>query len=237
MPSIWNNEVKIIQGKPYLVAGNWAEYNKDAVINPSYLSPYSYRIFAQINPGHDWAGLVNSSYNVFESCTSGKLDKRTSVNLMPDWCGVDSKGKITTSADPTLNDTNYSFDAFRSTWRIALDYVWYQDPRAFKYLNENSFLRTTWNQEGKLTASYTHDGKVWDNYESVAAYGADLGNFLITDKNVANSIYQSKILSKFYEDADRSYWDDPNNYYDQNWAWFGTALYSDNLPNLWEAKR
>jgi len=33
---------------------------------------------------------------------------------------------------------------------------------------------------------------------------------------------------------DEGYWGDKNNYYDQNWAWFATALYTNNLPNLFQ---
>lgn len=29
------------------------------------------------------------------------------------------------------------------------------------------------------------------------------------------------------------YWGDKNNYYDQNWVWFSTAFYLDELPALW----
>ena len=50
---------------------------------------------------------------------------------------------------------------------------------------------------------------------------------------VALDIYSDKILNKLYEDGEQSYWEDPKSYYTQNWAWFATALHSDNLPNLW----
>ena len=66
-------------------------------------------------------------------------------------------------------------------------------------------------------------------------YATSLANFSITSPSVADNIYKNKVLNKFYENFDLNYgyWEDPKNYYIQNWAWFGTALYADKLPNLW----
>jgi len=91
-----------------------------------------------------------------------------------------------------------------------------------------------WSNKQKLLVGYTHDGKPWDQYESVVSYGANIGNFIVTDPVIAQKIYQEKIFTKFYEDEQQSYWEDPISYYTQNWAWFGTALFTKNLPNLWE---
>ncbi len=231
--NIWSNEVKVINGKPYLLVGNWAKEKAISPINPSYLSPYSYRIFQQVDPINDWNSLVDASYEIVTDCSKSTLDQKSSANLLPDYCAVDNNGKIIESTEKGLNSTNYSYDAFRGTWRIALDYQWNKDSRAKLYLDGSSFLRKEWSNKGKIFAAYTHTGKPWEQYESVAAYGSDLGNFIVTDSKDTDYIYNSKVLSKFYDDTGRSYWDDPKNYYDQNWAWFGTALYSNNLPNLW----
>jgi len=231
--AIWDNEVKLQNGKPYLVAGNWAKNRNNVIIDPSYLAPYEYRVFAQIDPKHQWMKLVDSSYEVFNGCSSSVLDKEMSVNLVPDWCAITATGKFTTSTEPNLTSTSYSFDAFRSTWRIALDYEWNKELRAKKFLENSTFIRNQWKQKGKILVGYTHDGKPWENYESAVAYGANIGNFVVTDPETANVIYQKELLNKFYENSKSAYWEDPNNYYTQNWAWFGTALYSNNLPNFW----
>jgi hypothetical protein len=44
-------------------------------------------------------------------------------------------------------------------------------------------------------------------------------------------------LPKFYVNENNSYWEDPKNYYVQNWAWFGTALYFNKLENLWNERK
>jgi endo-1,4-beta-D-glucanase Y len=69
--SIWANEVVTINGKPYIVANN---IEKDApqtmVVNPSYLSPYAYRIFAKLDPEHPWMDVVDTSYEVLDQSLS-----------------------------------------------------------------------------------------------------------------------------------------------------------------------
>ena len=232
--AIWENEVKTVNGKPYLVAGDWAQNKSYAVINPSYLAPSSYRIFAEIDKTHNWNALVNSSYEVLTACTNNSLDKDTSAGLAPNWCAVNASGQVIQNPETGLQSTEYSYDAYRTPWRIALDYQWNKEPRAKKYLTDSDFLREEWKEKKQLVVGYTHDGEPWEKYESASAYGANLGNFIITDKKVADEIYKTKMLNKLYEDKEGSYWEDPKNYYTQNWAWFGTALYNNDLPNLWK---
>jgi endoglucanase len=130
-------------------------------------------------------------------------------------------------------DHQYAYNAIRTPWRLALSYKWFGDERAKEYLNNFSVLSEDYSERGKLATAYQHNGEPWEDYESVAAYSGNLGYFIIHQPEQAKSIYEGKILEKFYENANESYWDDPKNYYTQNLAWFATALYADMLPNLW----
>lgn len=234
---IWDQEVKVVRNKPYLVAGDWAKAKSSAIINPSYLSPSSYRIFAEIDKKHNWLGLVNTSYEVLNACSKSTLGEDGSVGLAPNWCAVSSNGAITKSTEKGMESTEYSHDAYRTPWRIALDYQWFKEPRAKAYLSSSDFLQKEWDTRQKLSVAYTHDGKPWEDYESAGAYGANLAYFVVNNKAEAKEIYEQKILPKLYEDQEMSYWEDPKSYYTQNWAWFGTALYNDDLPNLWKAEK
>lgn len=231
--AIWANDIKTIGNKPYVVAGNWAKDKDVAIINPSYLSPASYRVFAEIDKKHPWNQVVDSSYVALTACSESKLDKDKSVGLPPDWCAINASGKVVPSPEEGLGSTAYSYDAFRTSWRIALDYQWFDDERAKKYLENQDFLQKEWNKQNKLVVGYTHDGKPWENYESAGAYAANLASLSVTDPKAAKTIYQEKVLKKLYEDAKESYWEDPKSYYTQNWAWFGSALYTNQLINLW----
>lgn len=51
MQAIWEHEVTEINGRPYITAGNWATDATVVALNPSYFSPYAYRIFQEVDPG------------------------------------------------------------------------------------------------------------------------------------------------------------------------------------------
>jgi endo-1,4-beta-D-glucanase Y len=238
LDAIWESEVKELDGKYYLVPGPWAKDKDEVIINPSYLSPYAYRIFAQVDKQHPWENLVDSSYEVLEGCTNATYGGNSSnTGLPPNWCALNSDGDFIQNKEAGLSSTEYSYDAVRTMWRIALDYKWYKDVRAKDYLSKSGeFFENEIKTKDKIFTGYTHDGKVFENYESVLGNSFVLANFVVTNETEAPKYYKEKLLGKFYEDFDtkRSYWEDPNNYYTQNWAWFNTALYADMLPNLLE---
>lgn len=232
--AIWSYEIKELNGDYYLVPGPWAKNKEGVISNPSYLSPYIYRIFADVDKQHDWMSVVDTSYQVLEACSSSHLDKESTAFLAPEWCQITENGEAVPSQESGLTATEYSYNAFRTPWRLALDYQWNNEPRALAYLQRMEFMQDEWADNKKISAAYTHDGQVWENYESVASYATNLGLFFVIDPTEAEQLYEQKIKSKFYEDDTQSYWDDPKNYYTQNWAWFGTALYANRLPNLWQ---
>jgi endo-1,4-beta-D-glucanase Y len=231
---IWQYEIVVIRGKPYLAAGNWNSGENYAVINPSYFAPYAYRIFAEVDPAHDWYAVIDTSYDILGRSGRALLDKKSSLGLPPNWLAVKADGKIISASNYGDFSSDYSYDAIRIPWRIALDYEWNQEPRAKSYLETLGFLDQHWKTDKKIFASYSHDGKYFENYEATEAYGGNMGYFVIVDPAASKDIYEQKLLGKYYEDGSNCYWDDPKNYYKQNWAWFGTALYANKLPNLWK---
>jgi endoglucanase len=72
---LWENSTIIgSKGKRYLLPGPKAAFvpNSSTLhLNPSYLAPYAFRIFAQVDKERDWLSLVESSYEILEN--SSKL--------------------------------------------------------------------------------------------------------------------------------------------------------------------
>ncbi|MBN9389952.1 MAG: hypothetical protein J0I20_18140 [Chloroflexi bacterium] len=237
--SLWEKSVVTVNNKPYLTAGDWAVSQDRPALNPSYLAPYAYRIFAAFDRGHDWNALVDTSYEVIQGCSTATLDGQGGKNLPPNFCGINKKdGSFTTAQDyPSLN-INYGYDAFRTNWRLALDYKWFGDKRDLELLKANSLPRDIFKQTGKLGAEYDHSGKLTNGEEDLAIYSGTLGNFIVTDPQLADTLVNSKLLPAYKNITDNDFarafvgWGDTRNYYNQNWVWFGLALYSDNLPNL-----
>lgn len=234
---IWKYETVEVKGKRYIVAGDWASDTKNTefTINPSYLSPYAYRIFAEVDREHDWMSVVDTSYEVLDKCSSSELGISNATYLPPDWCNITMNGAIVVAENMSKNSANYSYDALRIPWRIGLDYVWNKEERAKEYLKKITLFSDEWNENKKIHSSYTHAGKAIDDTEALSQYAGQLAYFTIVDKEVAEDIYDSKILPNLRNNVGKHYWGDLNNYYDQNWVWFSTALYKNRLPNLWTA--
>src|SRR4051812_14581351 len=88
---IWDKEIVYINNKPYLAANNLEKNAPNTmVMNPSYLAPYAYRIFATLDE-HPWMDVVDTSYDVLDKSITSPLDKSTSANITPDWVFIDKK--------------------------------------------------------------------------------------------------------------------------------------------------
>jgi endoglucanase len=228
--AIWEHEVVTIKGRPYLVANN---VEKDApqtmVINPSYYAPYAYKIFGQIDD-HNWNGVVETSYEVLDRSLASTFDKPTSAYIPPDWVFIDkSTGAILPPTGNSLTSTT-SFDALRVPWRLYLDWLWFADERAKLTLQKMTFFSTEWEDKGLLYTSYAHNGAPAMNNQSAAFYGGTLGYFMMADPENAKEIYENKLQVLFNPDSNT--WKIQLGYYDDNWAWFGIAMYNNMLPNL-----
>lgn len=228
LPDIWNKETALISGKRYITAGNWAANQNEVVINPSYFAPYAWRIFAAIDRKHNWAGMISPAYEVLSSSGEAPLDKSKGVGLPPDWLVVASpSGTLKSPSIPNLS-TNYSFDAMRVPWRIALDYIWNKEPRAKTYLdNSFRFITDIYAHDNKLAGSYSHDGAIIVPGENPIMYSTALAFLLTTSPQLAQKMYQDKILS-LYSNANNTF-NNNLSYYELNWLWFGAALYNKAL--------
>ncbi|MBC7459281.1 hypothetical protein H7200_01035 [Candidatus Saccharibacteria bacterium] len=229
--SMWENEVVTVAGKPYLASNNLEKQSSSPIVmNPSYLSPYAYREFARVDKSHDWNAVVDSSYDLISKSMDQKLDKSSSVGLVPDWVLLDrTTGALTA---PTVGGltTNYGYDGMRMPWRIALDYKWNNEPRAKATLQKMSFLGDQWKENGKLVSIYGHDGSIISQDEVAESYGTALAYFDVVEPDVATEVYDQKIKTLY--DQNTNGWAQPITYYASNWVWFGIALHEDQLPNL-----
>jgi len=230
---IWEKEVITIDGRPYLLANNLDKdsLHPTALVNPSYFAPYAYRIFAQVDPEHDWLSLVDTSYEVLEKATHDPLDTGSAAGLPPDWIQINKTTADISAVQTEGLTTNYGYDALRTPWRIALDAEWFQEPRAYQALRGMSYLEDQWKRDGSLASSYTHAGEVVSRDDSHAMYGGAVGAFLIINPEEAKQLYRSTLESLY--DSSTFTWEKPLSYYDANWVWFGLALSNKKILNLY----
>ena len=231
LKDIWNVETDTVQNNRFVLAGNWAKQKDTVIINPSYFAPYAYRIFAQVDTEHDWNSLIDPAYDLLNKSGKDPLDTNKAVGLPPDWMALSrSSGTYVKPSDQNLR-TTYSYDAVRVPWRIALDYSWNKDERARLYLESSfEYLKNLYQQNGKLASTYAHDGTVVINTENPVMYSTFLGYLQIVDPSAAKKMYEEKILKLYSNELNTFNTDIP--YYEQNWLWFGTALYNGFIKNF-----
>lgn len=224
---IWNKETTQVKDSRYLIAGNWANENNTVIINPSYFAPYAWRIFNQVDPKHDWSSLIDPAYQLLNESGKNNLGSATSVGLPPDWLSMDKKNGEIKATNISGQTTDYSFDAIRIPWRVAVDYLINHEEQAKNYLNSLSFLNKQYEKKGKLNSSYRHDGTAVSENENPAMYATSLGYFLVVNPELAKKIYKDKILSLYSSDQNSFKKDIP--YYETNWLWFGAAYFNHDV--------
>jgi endoglucanase len=228
--NIWKLETDLIKNKRYVVAGNWAKDDNKIVINVSYFAPYAWKEFHDLDSENDWDSLIDPAYRLLAEAGNNNLDADKSVGLPPDWLEIDKKdGNIRKTSIGQLT-TNYGFDAIRTPWRIALDYEWNKEPKALDYLKTLNYLESKFKENGNLPIGYKHNGDPVNMVENPAMYATSLGYFKFINKDLGEKIYQEKIIQLYSNDTN-SFRDDLP-YYEENWLWFGSALYLNYLTNF-----
>ncbi|MGH2754139.1 MAG: glycosyl hydrolase family 8, partial [Actinomycetota bacterium] len=231
--AIWENEVIEVGGIPYVVAGDWVSSDR-LVLNPSYCSPHAYRVFAEVDPSHDWYGAIDSCYDVLFRASEDPLGARRSAGLPPNWVALDPATGALESLDDEFDGAgHYGYDAARTYWRIALDLRWGDDGRARSYLEQAGFLADEVERNGYVGAVYSHDGDALEPQPSTVSTAGALGALEEIDEAGADELYARAVLGKMDRSAGGSRWGDGTDLYEQEWGWFAVALHGDEIPNLW----
>jgi len=149
--SIWDKEID----KPsLLIRGGDTQMWDAGTRNPSYFSPVAFRLFAEVDPLHDWAGVLNANYAYMEFVNAN------GSGLFPDW--ADNAGVPKKPENGSANGTysKYYMESIRIPWRLAWDYGWYGDPRAKTILTRmaNFIIGTTGGDVTKIQDRYVYSG-------------------------------------------------------------------------------
>ena len=231
---LWEHSVVKINGRYYFLpmheesADKWSGY----LFNPSYISPAHYRIFAQVDPKHDWEQLASDSYITLNEI--GEFSDNE-IYLPSDWYYLDKKyGGLYTAKDYFARDVdNFSFDAFRTLWRVALDAQWFDAVEAKDYLARTSeFVGDYYEKNERLPMALGTNGVPVDERNSLSTDTGYAISMLYGDAEQANEFFEKYVHAKY--STDNACWNDGTSYYDENWAWLGTGVFYGNLPNMWE---
>jgi len=100
----------------------------DSCQNVSYASPAYYRAFAKKKPDQAafWNKLATDSY------TQLTRTRNASTGLVPNWSNMSGSP----GCGGYANADRYGYDAARTPWRVAVDYVWNGTPAAKEWLDK-----------------------------------------------------------------------------------------------------
>lgn len=227
LKDIWDLSTVTVGEQRYLLPGPALAFDKgDRIqLNPSYLAPYAFRLFATVDPSRDWLSLVPSSYQVLEESSN-----LSSLGLPSDWVELSrADGRFRPVASPSALKSQYGFDAYRVWWRVAIDLAKYNAPEARQYLTTHlQEFQRIWEQDQRIVAQYGLDGSPLADYEATSQYGMLYAAFREIDPQIAAELFQFKLLPRY----NAGIWDDESAYYSQNLAWLGLFPFED-LTEVW----
>nr|WP_315224240.1 glycosyl hydrolase family 8 [uncultured Flavobacterium sp.] len=170
------------------------QFGGSQITNPSYFSPAYYRAFGNFtNDSAFWNAVAAKSYTVINN----NLAQNSAVGgLVSDWC-MESGAYSSQASGYNKAGKSYSYDAARTPWRIAVDYVWYGNADAKTYSKKSSdFVRVNLGGSANIKDGYNQDGSLSGQYHNAtfvgafacAAMGGENQTHLTTSYNDLNSL-------------------------------------------------
>jgi endo-1,4-beta-D-glucanase Y len=197
-------------------AGNWAV--RERVINLSYFLPYASPYFEQVDPGAGWERVAEVGYDLLAAAM-----REPDVRLLPDFVRVGVDGAITALPAESALSRDFSSDAMRIFWRIAVDCRLHRSLRACAEPLRAELLTNLMARDGALLTRYTSAGVPLERTESYSFYGAALPYLDLFAPTAARAVEANRLtpaaLDTLMHSGDR--------YYDANWVWFGLAARSE----------
>ncbi len=195
------------------------------LVDMSALAPYAYRTFATFDPAHAWQRLTDGTYALLASVQSTpSLGSR--AGAVPHWVKVDRQ-----TATPRLPDVVAGVPDFYDSattelgWRLGLDYLWNQEPRARQALSLLEIGTRSLVAGQGLRDSYFLDGAPSGGAAGIAGTTAALPGLLFGGQvELATGTFTRSILAPLVGPAP-----DPNDVAGRQWGWFATALLDGGL--------
>jgi endo-1,4-beta-D-glucanase Y len=179
-----------------------------AAVNPSYLAPAFYRVFAAyVDDATDrarWMTILDKSYEILA------MVQNATTGLVPNW----SAGR---------NDPVYGYDATRTPYRVALDACWSNDPRAKTFSQKiGAFFAGI--GAANIVDGYNQNGTVTGSYKNSTFVGpAGAAGMASNQPQLVADAY-----TRVAADAKAA----ATNYYDRSWALFTVMLMTGNFVNF-----
>ena len=183
-------------------------------LNPSYVAPYAYRMFAQVDRRHSWQQLVSTGYVLLEQSS-----EIATPALPSDWVMLHAQQPHFRPLPPEMSiQSGYGFDAYRVWWRVSLDLAWFNSFQARRYLSDHlAPLVQHWRQQERLPARIGLSGEALVDYTATSQYAMIYPALRPFRPTLAEEL-RSQTLALA---SPQQFWDNDSAYYSQNMAWLG----------------
>ncbi|MBX2990026.1 MAG: T9SS type A sorting domain-containing protein [Bacteroidetes bacterium] len=182
------------------------------VTNPSYFAPAYYRAFREATGNAGWDSVVTKCYEILNNAA------HHTTGLVPDWCQANGQ--------PANGFAYYYYyDATRTPWRVALDYLWYGDQRAYEFCKKiSNFARGI--GAPNILEGYHLNGTPL-NWSHINVFIGPFGaGAMATDE-----AYQAFCDSMYDENVNTIPWFIPGNYYNYSLRTLTLFLQTGNFLN------
>jgi endo-1,4-beta-D-glucanase Y len=173
-------------------------------VNPSYLAPAFYRVFASYTGDSRWNTVLEKSYQILQGAANG------TTGLVPDW----SSGR---------SGPDYTYDAARTPYRVALDACWHDEPRA-KAFSEKVGAFFAGVGVANIRDGFSLDGTIT---------GMHKNSTFIGPAGVAGMVgKQTQLVLDAYTQVATDLNEGTESYYNMSWALFTALMMTGNFVNL-----
>ena len=148
-----------------------------SITNISYFAPAYYKIFGEFtNDEEFWSKVVDKCYEIIKF---NQVINKSKGGLVSDWCNA--------SGNKVSKSYVHGYDATRTLWRIAIDYLWFNDLRAKSYCEKNNEWMTSQGFPEGIKDGYSLEGKPLSARQSITF----IASFAMT------TILDEKLKQKF----------------------------------------
>lgn len=197
-------------------------------VNPSYYSPAHFRIFYEYTKDLRWLALIDTTYYMLNSLSHNFGDHQ-GVGLIPDWCSVNNNDEFSSFEG---KNSNFGYESIRVPFRVGLDFVWFQNEQAEKFVADFSgFLEHQFEAESVVFCEYDYTGRVLKRYESPAFYACYYYSL-----QASGSKYSKAALKKCRDTVRRTdngwVYQNEQEYYVNSLAWLADGLQAGVIRDL-----
>lgn len=222
--SIWALETATdATNKRHMLAGTWANQEQTLVINPSYIAPYAYRLFASVDQAHPWNELIDTGYEDIARASAIIFPDKPKEYLPPNWIAIRKDTGEMIPFGGKSDGLDYSYDSFRTFWRIALDDMTGNASQAKAYLSKITIFDTEWKKNNRICSVYVSPLRDTTEhcYFNRGTLAGPLAIWSTLDRPLAKDM-----LTTYYFPSGSVELPAKTAFYEKSWYWFSLWLWT-----------